>query len=112
MADRCPRCTGLLNQQWNVDLRIWEAHCITCGNLPGVRLRRGDGRELGSPRYCEVCNLRPVARLMPGPWTRVSGELELAYCAGCREQINRKARMKARWEKEQRAGRRKKKVAA
>lgn len=107
----CPRCHGLLNRQWDTTLRIWEAHCLTCGNLPGIRLRRGDGRDLGAPKYCEVCHFRPVARIQGSAWMRVQQEKELSRCAGCRERINRKARMKARWDRKQ-AGRRKKKVAA
>ena len=100
MADKCPRCHGTLNRQWNLDLRIWEAHCLTCGNLPGVRLRRGDGRALGEPRYCERCDLRPVARISTSAYTRGLGDTESVYCAGCREAVNRAARLKARWKKE------------
>lgn len=99
MADKCPRCQGVLNQQWNVDLRIWEPHCLTCGNLPGVRLRRGDGRALGAPRYCARCNLRPVARILPSAYTRGMGETESEYCAGCR----RSRRMKERWGQQEEA---------
>ena len=40
MVDTCPRCSGVLNQQWDVFLRQWESHCITCGNLPGVNNRK------------------------------------------------------------------------
>lgn len=105
MAGNCPRCNGVLNRQWNVDLRIWEAHCLTCGNLPGGRLRRGDGRALGAPRYCERCNLRPVARINSSAYTRGMGETESVYCAGCREQVNRAARLKERWQRQQAATR-------
>lgn len=103
MAGNCPRCNGVLNRQWNVDLRIYEAHCLTCGNLPGVRLRRGDGRALGEPRYCERCNLRPVARIGSSAYTRGMGETESVYCAGCREAVNRAARLKERWERKEAA---------
>lgn len=103
MAGNCPRCQGILNQQWDVTLRIWEAHCLTCGNLPGVRLRRGDGRDLGAPRYCERCNLRPVARISSSAYTRGMGETESVYCAGCREAVNRAARLKERWQRQQEA---------
>ena len=97
MAGRCPRCTGLLNQQWDTFLRQWEPHCITCGNLPSVKIRRADGRALGEPKYCEMCDLRPVARVVTSAYTRGLGDVELAYCAGCRERVNRQARMSARW---------------
>lgn len=103
MAGNCPRCNGVLNRQWNVDLRIYEAHCLTCGNLPGVRLRRGDGRALGAPRYCERCNLRPVARINTSAYTRRMGDTESVYCAGCREAVNRAARLKVRWERQEAA---------
>lgn len=103
MAGNCPRCQGILNQQWDVTLRIWEAHCLTCGNLPGVRLRRGDGRDLGAPRYCERCNLRPVARLNSSVYTRGMGDTESEYCAGCREAVNRARRSKERWERQEEA---------
>lgn len=103
MPGNCPRCQGILNQQWDVTLRIWEAHCLTCGNLPGVRLRRGDGRELWAPRYCERCNLRPVARISSSAYTRGLGETESVYCAGCREAVNRAARLKERWQRQQEA---------
>lgn len=103
MGDKCSRCQGILNQQWNVDLRMWEAHCLTCGNLPGVRLRRGDGRDLGAPRYCERCNLRPVARISSSAYTRGLGDTESVYCAGCRQAVNRAARLKERWQRQQEA---------
>lgn len=103
MAGNCPRCQGILNQQWDVTLRIWEAHCLTCGNLPGVRLRRGDGRDLGAPKYCTMCDLRPVARVRASAYTRGLGDVESVYCAGCREAVNRAARLKVRWQRKEEA---------
>lgn len=103
-ANKCPRCQGALNQQWDVTLRQWEDHCLTCGNLPGIRIRRADGRAIGDPKYCELCDLRPVVRVVQSPYTRGLGDTELPYCAGCREKVNRQARMKARWKKQDEAG--------
>ncbi len=103
MADKCQRCNGLLNSQWNTELRQWEPHCLTCGNLPGIKVRRADGRAFGEPKYCEMCDLRPVVRVVQSAYTRGLGDAELPYCAGCREKVNRKARMRDRWAAE-RAG--------
>lgn len=104
MADNCPRCQGVLNQQWDVFLRQWEAHCLTCGNLPDVKLRRGDGRDLNAPRYCRSCCVRPVMLVQGSSWMRITGQKELTLCAVCREKSNRKARMKDRWQREQERG--------
>lgn len=78
MNGNCPRCQGALNQQWDVTLRQWEDHCLTCGYL------------------------RPVVRVMQSPYTRGLGDTELPYCAGCREEVNRQARI--RWKKQDEAG--------
>lgn len=96
---KCPRCNGLLNQQWDTFLRQWEDHCITCGNLPNIMIRRADGNDVDAPRYCEMCKLRPVARVVSSAYSRGLADKELSVCAGCRERVNRQARMKARWKK-------------
>lgn len=104
MADQCPRCQGILNQQWDVFLRQHEAHCLTCGNLPGVKIRREDGRELNAPRYCRSCCVRPVMLVQGSSWSRVTGQKELTFCAVCREKVNRQWRMKACVRREQAGG--------
>jgi len=91
---QCVRCQGLLNWQWNVELRREELHCLLCGYLPEIRLVRADGHELTAPRQCVICNLRPRVKI--GQVGKV-GYREIECCAGCREMLNRRARMNARW---------------
>jgi hypothetical protein len=81
VGDLCPRCSGLLNWQWNVALRVEELHCVTCGNLPNQRIAQKE-------RACVECWLRPVACGGEG----VSVE-EATRCAGCRQRWNAKRRM-------------------
>lgn len=96
MDGNCPRCAGIFGRRWDVAVREWEVYCVLCGHMPKLRLVRADGKDLGAPQTCIECHLRPVARVGK---VGKAGHRELRHCAGCREKINRRARILEQWRK-------------
>jgi hypothetical protein len=89
MMERCYRCQGSVLRQYDVNLREWEAYCVSCGARPDNRPRFKDGRPAGAALLCQQCNVNPRSMIQS---YRI-GSREVAWCIACRTEDLRKRRV-------------------
>lgn len=83
---RCPKCTGLLAQQYDVNLRESEWLCINCGCRPAACTTLLTAEEKAP--LCRQCRTNPCSDNLS--WR--GGETRVDLCLECRIVNARKRR--------------------
>ena len=84
----CYKCGGLVQWQYDVELRCEEMYCVNCGARPEHKPIRADGQAVEATLYCVRCKEVPRTTI----YVASKGVLETVHCEGCRVFVLRQKR--------------------